>query len=71
MPRPTTPFVSVSREPVAGSCPECGAASLARYPVVGEHGWAIATKCQNCLCSIERERWGRLGPYTLLVDTLQ
>jgi hypothetical protein len=53
---------------VPGTCPECGAQSLKRYPAVGEHGWEIVTKCQVCLCSAARERWGRLGPYSLLVD---
>jgi uncharacterized Zn finger protein len=62
--------VSVTKEPVPGSCPECGAQELARYPVVGEHGWEIVTKCRSCLCSVTRERWGRLGPYSLLVDLL-
>lgn len=71
MPRPETPFVSVTREPVDGHCPECGASALSRYPVVGEHGWAMVTKCQRCLYSVERERWNRLGPYSLLVDTIQ
>jgi vanillate/4-hydroxybenzoate decarboxylase subunit D len=69
--RPETPFVSVIKEPVAGSCTECGAEALARYPVVGEHGWAIVTKCQSCLHSVKRERWDRLGPYKLLVDSLR
>ncbi|HTX07879.1 MAG TPA: hypothetical protein VME22_04650 [Solirubrobacteraceae bacterium] len=70
MARPSTPYVSVEREPVEGTCPECGAAALARYPVVGETGWQIVVKCQRCLASVGRERWNRLGPYTLLVDEL-
>jgi vanillate/4-hydroxybenzoate decarboxylase subunit D len=68
--RPETQFVSVEREPVPGTCPECGSEALCRYSVVGEHGWEIVTKCQACLCSVARERWGRLGPYSLLVDSL-
>ena len=70
MARPDTPFVFVTREPVGGSCPECGTETLSRYPVVGEHGWEIVTKCQSCLCSVSRERWGRLGPYSLAVDLM-
>ncbi len=68
--RPTEPFVHAERESVDGSCPECGAAALARYPVVSEHGWELVTKCQRCLHSLSRERWRRLGPIELLVDTL-
>jgi vanillate/4-hydroxybenzoate decarboxylase subunit D len=68
--RPDTPFVSVSREPAAGVCPECGAADLLRYPVVGERGWEMVVKCQACLLSIDRERWNRLGPHALLVDQM-
>lgn len=71
MARPLTPFVSVAREPVAGSCPDCGAEALRRYPVVGERGWEMVTKCQACLCSVERQRWGRLGPHSLLVDLVR
>jgi vanillate/4-hydroxybenzoate decarboxylase subunit D len=70
MARPDTLFVSVTREPVSGACPECGAERLSRYPVIGEQGWEIAVKCQACLCSVSRERWGRLGPYSLAVDLL-
>jgi vanillate/4-hydroxybenzoate decarboxylase subunit D len=68
--RPQQPYVSVTREQVPGACPECGAAELMRYPVVGERGWEIVIKCQACLCSTSRERWGRLGPHSLLVDLL-
>jgi hypothetical protein len=46
---------------VDGTCPECGAADLARYPVLSADGWFIATKCQKCLCTVTRERWNRLG----------
>lgn len=70
MARPQTPFVSVDREPVGGHCPQCGAEDLRRYPVVGERGWEIVVKCQACLYAVERDRWGRLGPFSLLVDAL-
>ena len=43
---------------------------LARYPVISEKGWEIATKCQDCLVSVHREPWNRLGPVTLLTDSL-
>jgi len=68
--RPQEPFVHVERAPVAGRCPECGAETLERYPVISEHDWEMVTKCSSCLCSVEREPWGRHGPYTYLVDTL-
>lgn len=68
--RPETPTVSVERERVTGTCPECGAEDLARYPVVSEKGWEIATKCQSCLASVAREPWNRLGPIVLLTDGL-
>lgn len=67
-PRPQERFVHVEREPVPGACPECGAEELARYPVVAEQGWELATKCQRCLCSVERVKWHRLGPISLLGD---
>lgn len=60
----------VEREPVAGICPECGAADLRRYPVVSEGGWFVVVKCQSCLASVSRERGPRLGPVRLLEDAL-
>jgi hypothetical protein len=68
--RPEEQFVTATREPVEGSCPECGAEDLRRYPVVSETGWEMVVKCQTCLCSVEREKWNRLGPIDLLVDRL-
>lgn len=53
----------VSRTPVEGSCPECGAARLAAYPIFGEGGWWDVTKCQSCLASVERVRGPLLGSY--------
>lgn len=67
--RPETPTVSVERERVSGTCPECGAQDLARYPVVSERGWEIVTKCQACLASVARDPWNRLGPVVLLTET--
>jgi vanillate/4-hydroxybenzoate decarboxylase subunit D len=69
-PRPSTPTVSVEREPVSGTCPECGAEDLARYPVISEKGWEIVTKCQGCLVSVDRQQGNRLGPITLLSESL-
>jgi hypothetical protein len=51
----------VRREPVDGSCPSCGAAELARYPVLGTGGWFEVVKCQRCLTSVTRVPWSRLG----------
>jgi hypothetical protein len=31
----------------------------------------MVTKCQVCLHSVEREKWHRLGPISLLEDQLQ
>jgi vanillate/4-hydroxybenzoate decarboxylase subunit D len=67
-PRPTELHLSVEREPVDGTCPECGAEDLKRYPVLSEGGWWTAVKCQSCLASISREPWNLLGSITLLSD---
>ncbi len=58
----------VAREPRDGNCPQCGAAALRAYPVVAEQGWVQVVKCQNCLHSVSREPWHRLGPIQLLAD---
>jgi uncharacterized Zn finger protein len=62
--------VEIVKEAVEGSCPECGAEALARYPVVSERGWELVVKCQKCLYSVERERWHRLGHIRMLEDTV-
>lgn len=69
-PRPSNPRPTLTRETVTGQCPECGADSLARYPVLSEGGWFMATKCQQCLHSVSREPWRRLGYVTLITDSL-
>lgn len=57
-------MTAVVREPVDGTCPECGASDLRRFPVLSEGGWFLAVKCQRCLCSVSRERWHQLGYVT-------
>jgi hypothetical protein len=56
---------AVTREPVDGACPRCGARDLCRYPVLSEGGWFRAVKCQACLFSVSRDRWDLLGPVQL------
>jgi hypothetical protein len=68
--RPTERTLHVTREPVDGTCAECGHGGLERYPVLSEGGWFTVVKCPSCLASASRERWGRLGPISLLEDTL-
>ena len=64
----TSSICSVQRDPVEGTCPACGRAELACYPVCSEGGWFLVVKCQQCLHSVSRERWALLGHLTLLVD---
>jgi len=64
--RPSEPHLSVERTPVEGTCPECGAAELAEYPVVSEGGWWNVRKCQRCLASVSREPGPRYGSFTPL-----
>ncbi len=54
-------FAAVERQPVSGACPECGAQTLMKYPVLALGGWFMAVKCQACLASVSREPWNRLG----------
>jgi len=49
------------KEAVSGSCSQCGAAALARYPVLSADGWFEVVKCQTCLHSESRAPWNRLG----------
>jgi hypothetical protein len=69
--RPQERFVFQEREPVQAACPECGGTEASRYPVVSEKGWEMVVKCQACLCSLEREKWARLGPIQLLEDAIR
>lgn len=69
-PRPDDPTPRQPREAVDGQCPECGAEQLMHYPVLSEGGWYVAVKCQQCLHSVSREKWARLGHVSLLTDAL-
>ena len=69
-PRSSQPQLFVTKEEVEGECPFCGSQNLKRYPVLSEGGWWMTTKCQQCLFPVQRERWSRLGPITLLTDFL-
>ena len=70
-PRPVDPTPRQAREAVAGTCAECGAEHLMRYPVLSEGGWYMVVKCQQCLASHSREKWTRLGFVSLLTDQLE
>ena len=59
----------VERGDAEGLCPQCSG-TLQRYPVLSEGGWFQVVKCQECLHSVSREPWLRLGYVTRLVDTL-
>jgi len=61
-PHETDPDASAPiKEAVPGSCSQCGAAALARYPVLSADGWFEVVKCQTCLHSESRVPWHRLG----------
>ena len=49
-PRPSELHLSVERRPAQGACPECGAAELADYRVLGE-GLAVDTDATGRLRS--------------------
>lgn len=63
--------VHLVKESVEGACPQCGAEALAAYPVCSEGGWFDVVKCQECLCSVSRERGPLLGPIVLLIDVMK
>ena len=67
--RPNELTLTVTREPVPGTCPECGGA-LAAYPVVSEGGWWNVVKCQTCLTSVERIRGPLYGKLSALPHRL-
>jgi predicted RNA-binding Zn-ribbon protein involved in translation (DUF1610 family) len=45
---PAEKFLHVQRTPVEATCPRCGSADVARYPVANYVGPRIVTKCQEC-----------------------
>lgn len=61
--RATDRHLHVERESVDDTCPECGSADVARYPVFSEGGWWNVRKCQTCLYSLAREPGPRFGSY--------
>ena len=69
-PRPQDPAPVQAREVVSGACPECSAEALARYPVLSEGGWYMVVKCGQCLHSVSREKWHRLGHVRLMTDDI-
>lgn len=69
--RPDELFPVQEKEPVSGTCSECGEESLCRYPVLSEGGWFLVVKCQKCLHCAERDRWNRLGHIVLATDALR
>ena len=68
--RPQESELFVEKVPVSGQCPECGSSNIKAYPVLSEGGWWKVQKCQDCLCSVERERWGLFGSMTSLTDSM-
>ena len=58
------------RQVVEGTCPACGGGDIRRYPVLSDGGWFMATKCQRCLHSLNREPWQRMGYVVRLEDVL-
>lgn len=65
------PTREVMRNMVEGTCEECGANTLAEYPVLTESGWLRVVKCQSCLHSASRTKWNRLGSVQLVEDLIQ
>jgi hypothetical protein len=66
-PRPTEEYLYEKREKVAQVCPECGSHDVASYRVITDGGWWDVVKCQDCLCSLERQRCAnQYAPCTLL-----
>lgn len=68
--RPSEAAPVQQREAVEGVCSECGAESLAAYPVLSEGGWFQVVKCQQCLNCEQRTKWTRLGYVALMTDAI-
>jgi hypothetical protein len=69
-PRPSELRVHVEKVDVDGTCPECGAEALKRYPVLSEGGWWDVVKCQQCLGCVSREPGPLLGGISMLADAI-
>jgi hypothetical protein len=66
-PRPAEQSLFEKKEAVDRVCPECGSHDVAAYRVLTDGGWWDVVKCQDCLCSLERERSkNQYTPCTLL-----
>ncbi|WP_413300989.1 hypothetical protein AA0X95_20155 [Bacillus sp. 1P10SD] len=68
--RPKEPYVYVEKKSVNGECPECKSTDIKAYPVLSEGGWWKVEKCQSCLCSIKREKWGLFGSIKTLTESI-
>jgi transcription elongation factor Elf1 len=64
--RPSEKFVHAKREPVDGTCPECGGQTLSAYRVLSDGGWWDVVKCSNCLESVERNPAPPFGSFVPL-----
>lgn len=53
--RPTEQYLHVERIPVEGTCEECGAEDLRRYPAFTQRGPKFVTKCQSCFALVAEE----------------
>ena len=70
-PRPTEEYLYEKKEKVARVCPECGGHDVAAYRVLTDRGWWDVVKCQDCLCSLERQRCAnQYAPCRLLWDLM-
>lgn len=70
-PRPRAERLSVERQVVDQSCPECDSTDVRTYRVLSEGGWWQAVKCQSCLHSIERVPSPALGSFIPLGTTIR
>ena len=61
------PTTSVQREPVEGTCPECGRERLHRYPVLSDGGWFLAVKCQPA-CTLSAENRGTASAHVVRLE---
>jgi hypothetical protein len=69
-PRPRAERLSVERDHVEATCPECGGTDIASYRALSEGGWWTVVKCQDCLASLERTPAPALGSFVPLGTTV-